>query len=136
MKTELTRHADGTVDIVQRGAGTWRASPDELEALYWQALRRSTFGLVRFSHDAVRLAGGWPKLLRFGPAVDGARPILGGLFARRPHGVIRWSATGEQIVVAVERFAPLLRGPFWNFESWFHAVVGRRFIALAAARGG
>jgi hypothetical protein len=65
---------------------------------------------------------------------DGARPIVGGIFARKPHGVIRWWAADGDVVVAVERFAPLLRGPFWRFESWFHELVGRRYLARVGNR--
>ncbi len=135
METRTTRYEDGTVDIVQTDAAAHSQTPDVLESIYWQELRRATFGLARYSRGAVRLFGLWPALLRFGPAVDGSRPIVGGLFAQKPHGVIRfWSADGH-VVVAVERFAPLLRGPFWRFESWFHDLVGRRYLARAAKRG-
>jgi hypothetical protein len=134
MTTETTRHEDGTVDIVQLGPATGAFSPGELERLYWRALHEVTFGLVRFSRGAVRIAGVWPVLLRFGPPVTGTRPILGGLFARTPAGSIRWSSSGAEVLVAVEGFAPRLRGPFWRFESWFHDVAGRRFLALVAGR--
>jgi len=135
MDTDTTRHCDGTVDIVQRGQASWQPSPDHLQRIYWGELRGATLGLARFSHNAVRMFGLWPVLLRFGPMVDGGRPIVGGIFARKPHGVIRWSATGEEVVVAVERFAPLLRGPLWRLESWFHEIVGRRFVARASTPG-
>ncbi|MBA3844936.1 MAG: hypothetical protein H0X39_20370 [Actinobacteria bacterium] len=131
MNTETTRHPDGTFDIVQSAPSTTTRSPGELQHLYWRALRRATYGLVRFDRDAVRILGLWPALLRFGPMVEGSRPIVGGLFARRPHGAIRWQATGSQVIVAVERFSPLLRGPLWRGESWFHDVVGRRFLTRA-----
>ena len=135
MTSETTRHEDGTVDIVQRAPATAQAAEEQLERLYWSALRRATFGVARFERNAVRVAGLWPALLRFGPMAGGVRPIVGGMFARRPHGSIRWEANGSEVVVAVERFAPLLRGPLWRFESWFHDVVGRRFLQ-SAARGG
>jgi hypothetical protein len=134
MKSETTRRDDGTVDIVQRGPAAVVASPAELEQLYWRALHETTFGIVRFARDAVRIAGVWPVLLRFAPPAQGARPILGGLFARAPLGTIRWSSSSGEVTVAVEGFAPRLRGALWRFESWFHEVVGRRFLALAAAR--
>ena len=135
MQTRLTQHDDGTVDIVQSAPGDAGLTPELLEAIYWREVRRATFGLARFSRQGVRVLGLWPVLLRFGPRFDGARPIVGGIFARRPHGVIRWAATDGQVLVAVERFAPLLRGPLWRFESWFHDVVGRRYLARAAQRG-
>jgi hypothetical protein len=135
MSTTTTRHGDGTIDIVQRGPARWKPSPDELQVLYWRAVRGSTLGLVRFSRNALSVLGLWPVLLRFGPTIDGARPIVGGLFARRPHGMIRWTASGDEVVVAVESFEPLLAGPLWRFEAWFHDVVGRRFLALASTPG-
>lgn len=135
MQTQTTRHDDGTVDIVQTAQATGAPTPDVLQALYWRELRGATFGLVRYSRGAVRILGIWPALLRFGPLTGDTRPIVGGIFARRPHGVIRWWAADGTVVVAVERFAPLLRGPFWRFESWFHDIVGRRYLARAATRG-
>lgn len=130
------RHDDGTVDVVQTGASSWDAAPAELEEIYWRELRGATLGSVRFARDAVRLLGIWPPLLRFGPAADGARPIVGGLFVRKPHGVIRWAAGDGAVVVAIERFAPLLRGPLWGLESRLHDLVGRRYLARAARRDG
>lgn len=136
METETRHHPDGTIDVVQRAPSTVAASAETLEAIYWSELRRSTLGLARFSRDAVRVFGLWPALLRFGPRTDGARAIVGGVFARKPHGSIRWSAGDGSVVVAVERFAPLLRGPFWRFESWLHDVVGRRYVRRAAGLDG
>jgi hypothetical protein len=137
MTTDTDRHEDGTIDVVQATEATSSATPAELERLYWEAIRRTTFGLVRYGRDAIRILGSGPALIAFGPlTTDGARPIVGGLFARRPHGVLRWSAADGRIVVAVERFAPLLRGPLWLAESWFHARVGRRFLTYAARQAG
>ena len=135
MQTRTTRHADGTVDIVQTGPADAERTPETLQAIYWHELRRSTFGVARFSRNAVRVLGIWPTLLRFGPLTDGARPIVGGIFARKPHGAIRWWTADGTVVVAVERFAPLLHGPFWRCESWFHDLVGRRYLARAGSRG-
>jgi hypothetical protein len=135
MATTTTRKDNGTVDIVQSGPARWEPSPDELQNLYWRAVHSATFGLVRFSRDALRLLGLWPVLLRFGPMLDGGRPIVGGIFAREAHGSIRWSAGGNEVVVAVHGFAPLFVGPLWRFESWFHDLVGRRFLSLASGPG-
>jgi len=135
METRTTLHADGTVDMVQSASASGSLTPEVLEAIYWQELRRATYGVVRYSRDAVRLFGFWPPLLRFGPAAGGARPIVGGLFAKKPHGSIRFSADDGLALVAVERFAPLLRGPLWRFEGWLHDRVGRRYLARAGARG-
>jgi hypothetical protein len=131
----MRRHPDGTIDVVQSAPARSAPPPDALESIYWSELRRATFGFARFSDDAVRVLGVWPALLRFGPRVDGGRPIVGGIFARKPHGVIRWSAADGKVVVAVERFAPLLRGPLWRIESWLHDVVGRRYVRRAAGLG-
>ena len=103
-----------------------------LEQLYWVEVRRVTFGLARFSRDAIRLFGGWPVLLRLGPLVDGRRAILGGLIARRPGGTIAWQADGVHVSVVVEDFSPLLQGPLLKFEALFHDLVGKRFLARVA----
>jgi hypothetical protein len=104
----------------------------ELERLYWAEIRRVTFGTARFSGGAIRVAGVWPVILRFGPLDDGERPIAGGLFARRAGGTISWRVDSGETSVSVRGFAPLLRGPFWRVEAWFHTVVGRRFLARVA----
>jgi hypothetical protein len=127
----MTRHPDGTVDIVQTGPTDVQHPPEVLQAIYWHELSGATFGVARFSRNAVRVLGLWPALLRFGPLADGARPIVGGVFARKPHGSIRWWAADGNAAVAVERFAPLLRGPLWRLESWLHDLVGRRYLARA-----
>jgi len=134
VQTRTTRNEDGTIDIVQSAPAAGVPTPETLEGIYWGELRAATLGFVRYSRGAVRILGLWPALLRFGPLAGDTRPIVGGLFARRPHGLIRWSATGGTVVVSVERFAPLLRGPFWRFESWLHDIVGRRYLARAGAR--
>lgn len=136
VQTVTTRHDDGTIDVVQSGPSATAPSVDALEAAYWAELRRTTLGLARFSRDAVRVLGLWPAMLRFGPREDGARPIVGGIFAREPHGVIRWSASDGEVVVAVVRFAPLLRGPLWRIESRLHDAVGRRYVRRAAGLDG
>jgi len=132
VQSHTTRHADGTVDVVQSVEASPIRSAADLQRLYWQEVRRVTFGLVRFRGDAIRILGIGPTLIRFGPLRDGGRSIVGGVFSRGGHGRIRWSADGGTILVAVERFAPLLRGPLWNAESRFHGYVGRRFLARAA----
>jgi hypothetical protein len=133
VQSRTTRHPDGTVDIVQIGPAEAEHPADVLQAIYWRELSRSTLGLARFSGNAVRVLGVWPALLRFGPLADGARPIVGGIFAREPHGSIRWWTADGNAAVAVERFAPLLRGPLWRLESWFHDLVGRRYLAHAGS---
>ena len=134
MQTRTIRNEDGTIDIVQSARADGAPPPETLQGIYWGELRAATYGLVRYSRGAVRIFGLWPALLRFGPLAGDARPIVGGIFARKPHGVIRWSATDGTVAVSVERFAPLLRGPLWRFESWLHDVVGRRYLARAGAR--
>jgi hypothetical protein len=123
---------DGTIDSSQRAHLGSTLDPAQLERLYWDELRRVTLGTASFKRDAIRVGGFWPALLRFGPVVDGRRPIAGGLVARRAGGTISWQADGEHTSVTVEGFAPLLRGPFWRLEAWFHALVGRRFLARVA----
>lgn len=129
METVTTRQEDGTVDIQERAPAA--AIPDEqrLEELYGTGIRRATLGLARFSSDTIRLRGVEPAILRFGPSIDSRRTILGGIVARRPGGTIAWRAGSEHSSVAVEGFAPLLRGPLWRLETSFHDLVGRRFLA-------
>lgn len=135
MDSQIVRRPDGTFDIVQRGPGAPQLSPDELERLYWRAVRRTTFGLACFTRGAVRVVGVWPAVLRFGPAVAGRRSIVGGLAVRQATGSMRWSVSDGIVEVAVEGFAPLLGGPLWRLESWFHDLVGRRFLAVASGQG-
>jgi hypothetical protein len=106
-----------------------------LEQLYWDVVRQTTLGLVRFSENAVRLLGVWPAFLRLGPLAGGRRAILGGLMARRPGGTIAWRADGVYAAVEVEGFAPLLREPLWRLELASHDLVGRRFLARVARNG-
>lgn len=129
----MRRHPNGTVDVIQSAGARTARAPHELEQIYWRALRDSTAGAARFSRNAVRVFGVWPVLLRFGPLRDGRRAILGGVFVRRAHGTISWSADGDTVTVTVEGFAPLLRGPLWQVEAWLHALVGRRYIARAGS---
>ncbi len=132
MTTAITRRLDGTYDIVQRGDADGVFTAETLQAFYWRALGASTFGLVRFRRDSIRILGIGPELLRFGALRDGRRPIVGGIFSRKPYGAIRWLAEDGEVVVVVEKFAPLLRGPLWRLETWLHDLVGRRYIVLAA----
>jgi hypothetical protein len=132
--TVTFRREDGTVDVRQTQVVSARLEPEALEALYWDVIRRSTAGVVRFAGGALRVGGIWPAVLRFGPAAGGRRPITGGLFAARPGGCIGWESNGQEAAVYVEGFAPLLRGPLWRLESSVHAFVGRRFFARLAAR--
>ena len=57
---------------------------------------------------------------------------MGGVFSRQPYGALRWLAAGGEVVVEVEKFAPLLKGPLWRLEIWLHDLVGRRYVVLAA----
>ncbi|MGZ4388178.1 MAG: hypothetical protein ACXVZL_02220 [Gaiellaceae bacterium] len=122
----------GTLDTLQRAQIDATLDGARLEQLYWEQVRRVTFGLARFSGGAIRLFGGWPVLLRLGPLVDGRRAILGGLIVREPGGSIAWKADGVHVVVEVEGFSPLLQGPLLRFETLFHDRVGRRFLARVA----
>jgi hypothetical protein len=131
MTTVTTRNDDGTFDIVQRAAIGRNVSSDELQRLYWREVRSTTFGLVGFARGAIRLFGVWPALIVFAPTVDGRREITGGLFARHPYGAITWSAHDGEATVALEEFAPRLRGWLFRAEQWFHDLVGRRFLRRA-----
>jgi hypothetical protein len=136
MVTVTTRNADGTLDIVQRAPVPGTPSSDDLQRLYWREVSATTLGLARFSRDAIRVFGLWPRLLEFGPSIEGRRVIVGGMFARHPYGAIAWFVDGGDVVIALERFAPRLRGPFFRAERWFHDLVGERFLArLARAEG-
>lgn len=132
MESRSVKHDDGTIDTEQRARTGAELDAARLERLYWDEIRRATFGLAQFKRDAVRGFGVWPVFLRFGPAAGGRRPIAGGLFARRAGGTIAWQADAEHTSVTVEGFAPLLSGPLWRLEAWFHDRVGRRFLARVA----
>ena len=129
------KHDDGTIDSFQRAHVGSELDSTQLERLYWDEIRRGTLGAAKFSGGAIRIGGFWP-ILRFGSLVDGRRPIAGGLFARRAGGTIGWQADGEHTAVIVEGFAPLLGGPLWRVEAWFHDLIGRRFLARVARETG
>ena len=126
------KHDDGTIDSFQCARVGSELDPGELERLYWDEIRRVTLGAARFTRGAIRVGGFWPVILRFGPPVDGRRPIAGGLFARRAGGTMGWQADGEHAAVIVQGFTPLLGGPFWRLEARFHDLIGRRFLARVA----
>jgi hypothetical protein len=132
MESVSVKHDDGTIDTAQRAPVGVALDAVRLEQLYWEAIRRVTLGLARFSGDAVRLLGLWPVFLRFGPLVHGRRAILGGLIASRPGGTISWRADGVDAAIEVEGFAPLLGGPLWRLEVALHDQVATRFLALVA----
>jgi hypothetical protein len=132
MESVSVKHDDGTIDSFQRARVGAELDPAQLERLYWDEIRRLTLGAARFSRGAIRVAGLWPAILRFGPLVDGRRAISGGLFARRAGGTISWQVERDETLVSVEGFAPLLGGPLWRLEAWMHNVVGRRFLARVA----
>ncbi|MDX6409477.1 MAG: hypothetical protein QOE13_2548 [Gaiellaceae bacterium] len=132
MESVSVKHGDGTIDTFQSARIECELQPTQLERLYWDEIRRVTLGATRFSRGAIRVGGLWPVILRFGPLVDGRRSIAGGLFVRRAGGTISWQADGEHASVTVQGFAPLLRGPLWRAQAWFHDLIGRRFLARVA----
>ncbi len=132
MESVSVKHEDGTIDSTQRAPVGVALEALRLEQLYWEAIRRVTFGSARFSGDAVRLLGLWPVFLRFGPLVQGRRAILGGLIASRPGGTISWRADGVHAAIEVEGFAPSLGGLLWRLEVALHDLVAARFLALVA----
>src|SRR5215212_3596135 len=116
------KHDDGTIDSFQRARVGSELDSTQLERLYWDEIRRVTLGAARFSRGAIRVGGFWPVILRLG------------LFARRAGGTIGWQADGEHTAVIVQGFAPVLGGPLWRVEAWFHDLVGRRFLARVARK--
>ena len=128
METVTTPNADGTYDIVQSGHVATRPGPADLQRMYWDEVRASTLGLVSFSRDAIRLFGIWPRLIAFEPGGEAQRKIVGGIFARHPYGWVVWAAHGDEVSVAVERFAPRLPPRLFRLELWFHHRVWRRLL--------
>ena len=100
VETKTLRNEDGTFDIVQRAPAAASLSSEDLQRLYWREVASSTLGVVRFSRGAIRVLGIWPRLLEFGPSVEGRRLIVGGIFARHPYGAIAWWARDGEIVVS------------------------------------
>ena len=98
MESVSVKHDDGTIHSFQSAHVGSELEPAQLERLYWDEIRRATLGAARFSRGAIRVAGLWPVILRFGPLVDGRRPIVGGLFARRAGGTIGWQAATTHTV--------------------------------------
>lgn len=132
METVTVRNDDGSFDIAQRAQVGSKAASEDLQRLYWQAVRASTLGAVSFSRGALRVLGVWPRLVAFGPSDGERRPIVGGLIARKPYGSVLWRPAAEETTVAVERFTPRLRGPLFRLERRFHDRVGRRFFRRLA----
>jgi len=144
------RFSDGAVDSVQRmtfqvpvvertGAGARK-----LADLYWQELRRSTFGVLRTIEGAdefeIRLLGRSPVLLRFsrgeetvtGDTVSCRFAILGGVLARAPAGSIRFTQEGTDAIAvtsAVEGFLPRLGVLYAPIQARIHVALGRRYFA-------
>lgn len=158
------RSADGAISSAQRAVFAEPVAPmtEEgarmLSGMYWREVERTTGGLIRARMSAdgleLRLAGRGPALLRFGPASVSAapsviacsHPIVGGLLARRPCGLIRFEqrAQGDDVLVvsAISGFHPTLAArpgaPAWTGElykrvqSRLHVAVGRRYFARLA----
>jgi hypothetical protein len=154
------RSADGAISSAQRArfaepvVPMGREGARMLSSTYWREVKRSTVGLVRVRASAegvvLLLAVGGPALLRFGPAAVSAgpravtctHPIVGGLLARRPCGLIRFEQRtqdgGVLVVSAISGFHPTLAArpgaPAWTGElykrvqSRLHVAVGRRFF--------
>ncbi len=125
-----------------------------LGAAYWLEVERLTRGLVqtrsRRSGMELRVAGGGPTLLRFGPpqlsvttdAVSTTYPIAGGILARRPAGSITLSMHGGadrvELRSAIAGYHPTLAArpgaPAWTGELYdqiqarVHARVSRRYF--------
>jgi len=158
------RSADGAISSAQRAVFAEPVAPmtEEgarmLSGMYWREVERTTGGLIRARMSAdgleLRLAGRGPALLRFGPgsvsaapsAIACSHPIVGGLLARRPCGLIRFEQRvqgGDVLVVsAISGFHPTLAArpgaPAWTGElykrvqSRLHVAVGRRYFARLA----
>ena len=158
------RSADGAISSAQRAVFAEPVAPmtEEgarmLSGMYWREVERTTGGLIRARMSAdgleLRLAGRGPALLRFGPgsvsaapsAIACSHPIVGGLLARRPCGLIRFEqrAQGGDVLVvsAISGFHPTLAArpgaPAWTGElykrvqSRLHVAVGRRYFARLA----
>ena len=158
------RSADGAISSAQRAVFAEPVVPmgeggaRMLSGIYWREVERTTGGLIRARASAdgleLRLAGRGPALLRFGPAAVSAapstiactHPIVGGLLARRPCGLIRFEqrAQGGDVLVvsAISGFHPTLAArpgaPAWTGElykrvqSRLHVAVGRRYFARLA----
>jgi hypothetical protein len=129
MESVSVKHDDGTIDTLQSADVGSELGSAQLERLYWDEIRRATLGAARFSRGAIRVGGLWPVILRFGPLVDGRRSIEGGIFARKAGGTISWRVEDERTSVAIEGFAPLLRGPLWRAQTRLHDLIGRRFLS-------
>lgn len=137
--------------VVEHSAGGARRLGD----LYWDQLERSTLGILRVRGRAdegteIRLLGGGPALLRFGPAryeltpssVTCRYPILGGLLTRTPGGSISFTQTVEGTVEVrsqIDDFFPRLaaRRPrrrwkgvlYPQIQTRLHVALGRRYFA-------
>ncbi len=137
---------EGAVESEQRARLPRPVVPDTEEGArrlgteYWQAVRASTFGLVRprTTTVGVELRAFGAVLLAFAPAdtiADGERvacafPIRRGLLVRRPGGAITLAQTaGPEICSTITGFHPRLGGPLYSqVQRRFHLAVSRRYF--------
>ena len=54
MESVSVKHEDGTIDSFQRAHVGSELEPAQLEQLYWDEIRRATWGATRFSRGAIR----------------------------------------------------------------------------------
>jgi hypothetical protein len=148
--------SDGAVESEQRVA---LASPvvefstagaERLGRAYWREVRRLTGSLVRPREREgaleLRLLGGGPVLLRFGPPTVEANdsratcsyPIEGGLLASRAAGEIVFEQTAGSMRSTIRGFFPRLAAregePDWTgalynqLQSRAHVAISRRYF--------
>ena len=112
------KHDDGTIDSFQRAHVGSELEPAQLERLYWDEIRRVTW--ARHGSRAARFASaasGRPCFASARSSTAGARSRAGCSRAGRA-GRSPGRPTASRTSVAVEGFAPLLRGPLWRVEAW------------------
>ena len=106
--------------------------PEERDRLYWDELRRMTFGAVRLRGNELKLFG-VVTLMRFGDLVGDRRTIEGGLLVGEPGGTIAFEYEQGTLRVAVREFAPSLPRPLYVLQSFVHVRLSKRYFARIAS---
>jgi hypothetical protein len=132
MNSVSVEHEDATIDTSQRAQVEAALDALRLEQLYWDEIRRVTSAScasreARFALSVFGLSSCASALWSAADEPSWADWSLAGRAGQLPG-----EPTASRPRVEVEGFAPLLRGPFWQFEQSFHDLVGRRFLARVA----
>lgn len=127
----MIRWSGGRVTLEDSVAAVPALSGTQLEARYWDSMRRLTLGVVGRRGDSA-VAGPF-ELLRFGkPSVSGGSvewPVEGGLLSAGAHGRWRVAAEHGEAVARLDEFSPRLPRLLYAFSHLqAHLLFTRLFL--------